>query len=318
MQVDQIVTNRNNFTTLSICFSRAPLTQTCLFYRMVAVSLSIKSFLCSLQADQRPISLEGRLTQSALEERGLLQAFHAWKREQYKLLHALRRDDAQRERDRVNQATSRAMRNGRAQTREEALALVNPRWTTGAGPVPRKPRWYASKSPSAELRQQILQKLERTSFGRANHRTRAVREGTGLVFGTVYSPRLKRYTESSQANSNPVLYKMLKQLAAAEVPDFSYTTIQVNKNVVTNPHRDKFNVGPTVILGLGNFRGADLVVCEQQYKLSCHRWLYFWGKDEHYNTPLTYGTKYTITLFTLLPPYAEPTANTHALLGRSS
>lgn len=285
---------------------------------MSTVSLSIKTFLDSLPDDQRPEGVRGRLTQSTLEELGLLDAFHAWKRERYKLLHASRRNDAQRERDRINQATSRALRNGSAQTREEALALVNPRWTTHSGPVPRKPRWYASQLSSVELRKQVLLKLECTSFGRENHRSRAVREGTGIVFGTVYSRRLKRYTESSQAGNNPLLYRMLKQLVSAEVPDFSYTTIQVNKNVVTNPHRDKFNVGPTLILGLGNFRGADLVVNGEQYKLSSHRWLYFWGKDEHYNTPLTYGTKYTITLFTLLPPYAAPTAETHALLGQTS
>jgi hypothetical protein len=100
-----------------------------------------------------------------------------------------------------------------------------------------------------------------------------------------------------------------------EVPRFSYTTIVVNKNVVTNPHRDKYNVGPTLLLGLGNFRGGDLVVNDEPFKISSHRWLYFWGKDLHSNTPLTYGTKYTITLFTLLPPHATPTAQTHALLG---
>lgn len=103
------------------------------------------------------------------------------------------------------------------------------------------------------------------------------------------------------------------------MPDFSYTTIALNKNVVTRPHVDKYNIGPTLILGLGSFKGGDLVVQDKKFKLSQNKWLYFWGKDEHYNTSLTKGggAKYTITLFTLLPPYASPTQATHTLLGNA-
>lgn len=283
---------------------------------MTSVSLSIKTFIDSLPEDQRPTGLDGRITQRVLEEHGLCDAFREWKREQYKTIHAARRDDHQRERDRINQATSRALRTGRASNMSEALATVGPRWTSRPGPVPRAPRWYTATTRPAALRQQVLRKLERTSFSRETHRTGAIREGTGLVFGTVFSRRLNRYNESTQGSSNPILYSLLKELASAEVPDFHYTTIQVNKNVVTNPHRDKYNVGPTLIVGLGDFHGGALVVNGETFSLSSHRWLYFWGKDEHYNTPLTRGTKYTITLFTLLPPYAQPTAQTHTILGR--
>jgi hypothetical protein len=284
---------------------------------MTQVSFSIASFIESLPEGDRPGDIQGRLTQKILESHGLLERFKEWKRQQHRELSKQPRTETRRERCRVNQVVSRALRDGRAQTREQALALVTHRYTASPGPIPRRPRWYdKSNSNALNLRQTLLQKLHATSFPSETHRRQAIRQGTSLVFGTVFDRCTQRYRTSSQEQCNPCLVKLVRDLAAEEVPDFSYTTIVINKNVVTNPHKDKYNVGPTLLLGLGNFRGGDLVVSGQSFKISCHRWLYFWGKDEHYNTPLTYGSKYTITLFTLLPPYASPDAQTHSIIGQ--
>ena len=132
---------------------------------MATTSLSIQTFIDSLPDDQRPtIPNSRRLTQQFLEERGLLSLFQEWKRRQYSRLHASRRNDDQRERERINQATSRALRSGVAQNASEALALVNPRWTTRPGPTPRKATWYEDQKRYKDLRQEVLDKLDRTSF----------------------------------------------------------------------------------------------------------------------------------------------------------
>lgn len=282
------------------------------------VSFSISAFLASLPADQAPTSVPvGRLTKSFLEAAGLTQAFNEWKREQHRRRKAAQpRTDQDRERDRVNQAVSRSLRRtGGPETRATALVHVRPRFTQAAGRTPRTPRWF-DHHLNAEIRSQLLAKLEATTFERHEHQRKAIAQGQSMVFGTVFSRRLQSYNESHTARNNPRLYSLLKQLAATEVPEFSFTTIAVNKNVVTQPHVDKYNVGPTLILGLGSFTGGALVVKDTTYALQEQRWLYFWGKDEHYNTPLKRGTKYTVTLFTLLPPYAPPDASTHNTLGR--
>ena len=283
---------------------------------MEKVQLSIQAFLDALPDAEKPRVPSGRLTQKTLASLGLLDQFLTWRREQLRLYNAAAnanpRTDSDRERNRVNQQVSRARRAKKADTREEALVYAMPRWTNGPGPVPRKPRQYDEASLDQGIRTRLLDKITKTSFREDNHRRKAISSGQSMVFGTVYSSRLNKYTVSSQSHRNPVLFRLLQELAATEVPTFSYTTIVVNKNVVTNPHVDQYNVGPTLILGIGDFNGGALVVQKQTFDISNHKWLYFWGKDEHYNTPIKKGgDKITITLFTLLPPYAPNSPSTH-------
>ena len=280
---------------------------------MNPVQFSIATFLDALPDAQRPRVPAGRLTQKILASFGLCDQFLIWKREQHRLYKASKpREDGDRERDRVNQCVSRARRGNLADTREEALVYVKPRWTEGPGPLPRMPRLYEEASPEPELRKRLLDKIQNTSFREDNHRRKASASGQSRVFGTVYSRRLKQYCTSTYSRHNPVLYRLLQEFATKEVPAFSFTTIVVNKNVVTNPHVDQYNVGPTLILGIGSFKGGALVVRNQTFDISNHKWLYFWGKDEHYNTPIQRGGhKITITLFTLLPPYAPNSSSTH-------
>ncbi len=284
-------------------------------------NFSIASFLSTLRDEQRPSIPQGRVTKSFLETQNLLQDFEAWKREQKRLGRSMQtRTDQDRESDRMRQAVSRALRQGVCETRQDAVALIQPRWREGSGSIPRLPRWYdQAMQHNEELRTRALEKLNKTAFGRNNHTRQAISQGSSIIFGKVYSRRLKKYTVSTSCTDNPRLYELLKALAAEEVPNFSYTTIAVNKNVVTRPHVDKYNIGPTLILGLGSFKGGDLVIRDKDFDLSQNKWLYFWGKDEHYNKPLKRSSdaKYTITLFTLLPPYASPTQATHSLLGGS-
>ena len=280
---------------------------------MAPVQFSIATFLETLPDAQRPPLPAGRLTQKTLASFGLCDQFLTWKREQHRLYKASKpRTDSDRERDRVNQCVSRARRDNLAATREEALVYVMPRWTQAPGPLPRMPRLYEEASPDQDLRKRLLDKIVKTSFREDNHRRKAIASGQSMVFGTVYSRRLKQYTTSAYSRNNPVLFRLLQEFAAKEVPAFSYTTIVVNKNVVTNPHVDQYNIGPTLILGIGSFKGGALVVRNQTFDISNHKWLYFWGKDEHYNTPIQRGGhKITITLFTLLPPYASNSPSTH-------
>lgn len=286
-------------------------------------NFSIKSFLSTLPETQRPTVPQGRLIKAFLEHHNLVNEFEEWKREQKRVSRARQpRTDEDRENDRIRQAATRALRQGLCTTREESMAFVQPRLREGSGSIPRRPRWYELVVEHKEsLRSEVLKKLETTTFRpHHNHTRRAIAKGVSIIFGKVYSRRLKKYTDSTSCTNNPRLYELLKRLASEEVPNFPYTTVAVNKNVVTRPHVDKFNVGPTLILGLGSFKGGELVVQDKDFALSQNKWLYFWGKDMHFNRPLKRGSgdKYTITFFTLLPPYASPTQATHTLIGQTT
>ena len=41
---------------------------------------------------------------------------------------------------------------------------------------------------------------------------------------------------------------------------FYWSSIQVNKNTVATPHRNKSNMGPSAIIFIGNFTGRELVL----------------------------------------------------------
>ena len=283
---------------------------------MAAIRFGIHDFLSTLGEERRPPLPQGRVTQRFLVEVGLDKAFLEWRKEQHRRLKQSKpRTEDVREKDRVDQAVSRARRSGASATRSEALIHVQVNRSSKPGPIPRVPR-FVEVVVRDDLRSAAFEKLELTTFSKSEHQRKAVAQGESTTFGMVFSRRLQRYQESYTCRNNPRLYKLLQELAKAEIPEFSYTTIGVNKNVVTRRHTDKYNVGPTMILALGDFEGGDLVVRDKTFPLSEKKWLYFWGKDEHYNTQLCKGVKYTITYFTLLPPYAPPTAQTHAQLGR--
>ena len=92
----------------------------------------------------------------------------------------------------------------------------------------------------------------------------------------------------------PELYKLLRKYARAE--KIKYTSIQINKNVMCDPHVDGTNEGDNYIITLGDFEGGELVV--DGNIIDCHNKLTtFKPFDTHYNLPHT-GDRYTLVFFT--------------------
>lgn len=97
----------------------------------------------------------------------------------------------------------------------------------------------------------------------------------------------------------PVLLKTLKKLMKEYDPDFKFTTIQVNKNVISPPHVDKNNVGPSYIIALGDYNyktGGKLVIEGKEYNIK-NRFKKFDGTLGHWATPFK-GTRYSLVFFT--------------------
>ena len=94
----------------------------------------------------------------------------------------------------------------------------------------------------------------------------------------------------------PELLDMLNNLVINHDPDFMYTTIQINKNVLSPPHIDKNNVGLSYIIALGDFKGGELVIegCKHDIK---NKFFKFDGNLGHWTAPFM-GTRYSIIFFT--------------------
>ena len=92
------------------------------------------------------------------------------------------------------------------------------------------------------------------------------------------------------------LLEMLKSFVLEIDPSFQFTTIQVNKNIQCEPHVDKNNMGPSYIIGLGNYDGGDLVIEGKEISIK-NKWVQFDGRKAHWTNPFN-GTRYSIIYFT--------------------
>ena len=79
-------------------------------------------------------------------------------------------------------------------------------------------------------------------------------------------------------------------------PDFKFTSIQVNKNYLSALHVDSNNMGPSFIVGLGNYVGGTVW---QQGSGACdckNNFVDMDGNVPHATLPFA-GTRYTLVYF---------------------
>jgi hypothetical protein len=84
-------------------------------------------------------------------------------------------------------------------------------------------------------------------------------------------------------------------------PDFDFEMIIINKNTIAPPHRDKNNIGKSLIIGFGDYNYGNLLIEDNSTKIveeHCIYWspLYFDGKNDlHWNEEFI-GNRYSIIL----------------------
>jgi len=101
------------------------------------------------------------------------------------------------------------------------------------------------------------------------------------------------------------LASVLCTFARQELPGVQFTSIQVNKDYRAALHVDKNNLGPSWIIGLGNYSGGRLWMDNGSRVGRAvdirGRWLEFDGNQPHCVLPF-HGRRYTIVYFTYCHP----------------
>ena len=152
------------------------------------------------------------------------------------------------------------------------------------------------------IKKQVLDELENTKFPRCSSRRNVSDEPIdAFVLGSVNYRGQKSVGGKTKGPSRynekfPKLYRLIKALIKEHNSSFPYTTIQVNKNVVSKPHVDKNNVGPSYVIALGDFEGGNLVIKGKEYTIK-NKWKKFDGTQGHWITPFE-GTRYSLVFFT--------------------
>lgn len=163
---------------------------------------------------------------------------------------------------------------------------------------------------------QLLGALSRIEFPVQSSRTNVIREGAspprGLVLGAV-NIRAHGGIQIAQATRDkPNLARLLASFFQYQCgdPEFTYTTIQINANYQAALHVDKFNLGPSYIVGVGDWEAPSSQSSSSAQELAgklwvqgcgaldCREaWVAFDGNTPHCTMPFS-GTRYTIVYFT--------------------
>lgn len=90
----------------------------------------------------------------------------------------------------------------------------------------------------------------------------------------------------------------LDTIAKEEFPDFKYSSITVNHNFLTLPHKDSQNVGESIIFGVGDYEGGELVVGEEKIDIKNKFFKFNGAKKEHYTFPFV-GDRWSFVFYNL-------------------
>tara|TARA_R110000765_G_scaffold6409_1_gene19776 strand:- start:8264 stop:8869 length:606 start_codon:yes stop_codon:yes gene_type:complete len=155
-------------------------------------------------------------------------------------------------------------------------------------------KWGVKKRKGDNSRKNVfsdgVDKIEAVILGRVKHYYKKHPTNEGGLY------------DAAANRKYPELHEKLNALMKLHNPDFTYNSIQLNKNVITNKHFDRGNVGMSYCLGLGDYDegGIDgLVGTEWVHYDNNYRWLKYNGNRQLHRThPHTRGTRFAAIFFT--------------------
>lgn len=119
-----------------------------------------------------------------------------------------------------------------------------------------------------------------------------------FVMGLV-KHRCYKYVMNARLNNKypELLCELLK--LGDEICPFKFTSIYINKNVISPPHKDTGNVGNSLIISIGNYTGCNLMIENIEYNAKYTPIIFDGGKFEHWNTNNLQGTKYSLIFYSI-------------------
>lgn len=119
----------------------------------------------------------------------------------------------------------------------------------------------------------------------------------GAIFGLV-RPRKNSgiLTLSADSKKYPAIYDELFRIG--NELGFIFNSIQVNRNCMCPPHKDKKNVGDSMLISFGEYTGGEIVVEGTPYNAFHHPLIFNGAELEHYNNEAD-GDKFSIIFFVM-------------------
>ena len=79
---------------------------------------------------------------------------------------------------------------------------------------------------------------------------------------------------------------------------FKYTSVHLNQDVECPPHKDRGNIGDSILFGFGDYVGGEL--CTEfghVLDINCKPVCFNGSQVEHWNTPITKAGKYSLVFY---------------------
>jgi hypothetical protein len=86
--------------------------------------------------------------------------------------------------------------------------------------------------------------------------SRAYTSPCGLKWDYINS----KYNTCAFDRDNPTIYPILEKFMNKYYPNIKYNSFQVNRNFQSLPHKDKNNIGKSLIVGLGDYKDGELMI----------------------------------------------------------
>lgn len=101
---------------------------------------------------------------------------------------------------------------------------------------------------------------------------------------------------SKPSQKYPEIYNEILKIAKS-FPTFKFTTIQLNNNVVCPPHHDSDNIGSSLLVSFGDYKGCNIVIEGIMYDAKYSPIIFNGSQREHWNTNDLVGNKYTLVFY---------------------
>lgn len=123
----------------------------------------------------------------------------------------------------------------------------------------------------------------------------------GFVLGLTKNRYKGTYHVSKFTEKYPELCLLISKLIRRVAPNYEFTSVQLNKNILCKPHKDVFNKGESIIFGLGSyFNGGELIIENEPHDIKRRVLVFDGSKNLHWVNNWEYGDRYTVTCYNIV------------------
>ena len=106
--------------------------------------------------------------------------------------------------------------------------------------------------------------------------------------------------ESSFQKKHPHMMVLFKKFIQSHNPSFKFKSVYVNKNVVCDKHKDSLNMGTSLLVGVGDYKGGQSMLNvngkTKKFSIKSSSTMFNGTEIEHWSLPFE-GTRYSLVFF---------------------